>query len=101
MKAEQSELRIKNHAIIRRMMDEGASVAEIMEATGYASSTVLDVMRQIRLETVEKENLTLAEHPKPDMPIVEIGNRKYRDVTEVFLSSEWEESESRLGILSF
>lgn len=90
MKTGQSEQRKKNHAIIRRMMDEGATIAEMMEATGYQDYTVRDVVRQIRLETVQEENLTLAKHPKPEMPIVEVDGKKYRDVTEAFMSSEWE-----------
>jgi hypothetical protein len=32
------------------------------------------------------------------MPIVEIDGKKYRDVTDMFLSSEWEEGGENYGI---
>ena len=76
--------------IIRRMMAEGASVAEMAKATGYKKATVGGVIASIKCEMAEEEKLTFAEHPKPTMPVVEIDGKKYKDVTDLFLSSEWE-----------
>lgn len=91
------QARMENEAIIRRMMAEGASVAEMAKATGYKKSTVGCVVASIKCEMAEEEKLTYAKHPKPTMPIVEIEGKKYRDVTDVFLSSEWEGSEEFEG----
>ena len=41
-------------------------------------------------EKEDFETLTFANHPKPNIPIVEIEGKKYRDLTDVFTSSEWE-----------
>ena len=39
---------------------------------------------------IDVNTLSFANHPKPNMPIVEAEGKKYRDVTDVFVSSEWE-----------
>ena len=83
MKAEKRE-------IIKRMIDEGATIEEMAKATGYKKGTVGCIVAKIKLDMAQEENLTYAKHPKPNMPIVEIEGKKYRDVTDVFLSSEWE-----------
>lgn len=90
MKQGMAEKKIENEAIIRRMMAEGASIAEMAEATGYKKATVGGVVAKIKTEMAEEEHLTYAKHPKPKMPVVEIDGKKYKDVTDVFLSSEWE-----------
>lgn len=82
--------KIKNRNIIRQMWENGATIEEMMEATGYQYTTVIEVIREFRAEVVQVEHLTLAKHPKPNMPIVEFQGKKYRDVTDAFLSSEWE-----------
>lgn len=98
MKQGQAELRVKNKEIIRNMLDNGATLEEMVEVTGYRYQTVRSMVVEIRAEIVKEENLTLAKHPKPDMPIVEIDGKKYRDVTDMFLSSEWEEGGENYGI---
>jgi hypothetical protein len=90
---DRQQLRVEKEAIIRRMMSEGASVKEMAKATGYKKSTVGGVIAKIKTEMAQEEHLTFAKHPKPNMPIVEFEGKKYRDVTDVFLSSEWEGSE--------
>ena len=90
MKQGMAEKKIENEAIIRRMMAEGASVEEMAKATGYKKATVGCVVAKIKMETVEEQPLTYAKHPKPTMPVVEIDGKKYKDVTDVFLSTEWE-----------
>lgn len=84
------KVRMENEAIIRRMIDEGASIEAIANATGYKKGTVGCIVAKIKMETVEEKPLTFAKHPKPTMPVVEIDGKKYKDVTDVFLSSEWE-----------
>ena len=81
--------------IIKRMMNEGATFAEMAKATGYKKGTVGCEVAKIKLEMAEEKPLKYAKHPKPDMPIVEIDGKRYKDVTDVFMSSEWEGREKR------
>lgn len=75
---------------IRRMIYEGASIKDMAKATGYKKGTVGCIVAKIKLEEAEVKPLTYAKHPKPTMPVVEIDGKKYKDVTDLFLSSEWE-----------
>lgn len=84
------QVRMEKEEIIKRMIDEGATIEEMANATGYKKGTVGCLVASIKFEMAEEKPLTYAKHPKPNMPIVEIDGRKYRDVTDVFLSSEWE-----------
>ena len=87
---DRQQLRVEKEAIIRRMMSEGASVKEMAKATGYKKATVGGVIAKLKTSMGQEEKLNFAKHSKPTMPIVEIDGKKYKDVTDVFLSSEWE-----------
>lgn len=76
--------------VIWSMYQSGADYKEIAKVVGRANSTVSGLITKLKLQHDEVEPLTFAEHPKPNMPIVEIEGKKYRDVTDVFLSSEWD-----------
>ena len=43
----------------------------------------------------EENGLVYAKHPKPELPIIEVDGKKYRDVTILFTSSEWEGHEKK------
>lgn len=85
------EARLYNEALIRKMFDEGASVKEMMQATGYKRGTVNIYIAKIKAEQAEEAPLTFAKHHKPQIPIIEVDGKKYQDITELFLSSEWRE----------
>ena len=91
---DRQQVRIEKEKIIRRMFNEGASIKEMMQATGYQKGTVGVVIAKIKAEMTEDEHLTFAKHPKPEMPIIEAEGKKYRDITDLFLSSEWREREA-------
>ena len=90
MSSAKMEKRIKNHEIIKQMYDEGATIEEMAEATGYKEITVYEVVRQIRLDMAQNEHLTYADHPRPMIPLVMVEGKPYWDITDLFLSSEWE-----------
>lgn len=77
--------------IIWSMHQDGADYKEIAKVVGMAKSTVSGLITKLKLKYGGCEQvLQYANHPKPEMPIVEIDGKKYRDITELFLSSEWE-----------
>lgn len=90
---DRQQVRIEKENIIRRMFDEGASVKEMMQATGYKKGTVGVCIARIKSEMEKEEHISFAKHPKPQIPIVEVDGKKYQDITELFLSSEWRERE--------
>ena len=93
MRTDLIEQKKRNYAIIQQMMNEGKSVKEMMEATGRSSQTVREAIKVLTPEGEVKENLTYAEHDKINTPLVEVNGKTYRDVTDLFLSSEWKGAE--------
>ena len=76
--------------VIWSMHMSGSDYKEIAKATGYAKSTVSGLITKLKLKYGEEKPLIFAEHPKPEIPIIEADGKRYQDITELFLSSEWE-----------
>lgn len=93
-KIERSNERKENWETIQRMVEAGASIEEMMKATGYAKKTVRSAISSIRArEPEEEENLVYAEKKKPVFETVIIEGKRYLDITEAFLQTDWEVSE--------
>lgn len=85
------EISRRNNEILRKMYEEGATVDEMMEATGYKRSTVFGIIARFKETPMDVllESCEFATHPIPLTPVVEYDGKKYIDVTELLLSSEW------------
>lgn len=44
---------------------------------------------------IDESGLVYAKHPKPELPIIEVDGKKYRDITALLTSSEWEGHEKK------
>lgn len=49
-----------------------------------------NILIRNQAEKDDLKDVTYAKHRKPNMPIVKVEGKKYRDVTDAFTSSEWE-----------
>lgn len=90
-KIERSNERKENWETIQRMVEAGASIEEMMKATGYAKKTVRSAISSIRArEPEEEENLVYVEKKKPVVERIVIDGKVYLDITEAFLATDWE-----------
>lgn len=93
---ERREGRLAKKVIVERMLKEGATKAEIAEATGYSKGSVGCVIMEIKHEQMTEEerlneqNLIRIKRSLPNLPKVEHLGKTYLDITDLFLSSEWE-----------
>lgn len=85
------ETRKERWATIERMNREGASIEEIAKATGYKEQTVKTVMSTVcPKKNDEGEKLIYAEKEKPVIETIIIGGKRYLDITDLFLTTDWE-----------
>ena len=96
---ERNKIRLMKKAIIETMLGEGATKEEMIEVTGYSPSALDLVLYEIRqeqkrrLESEEKKHLVKIKREMPNLPKVECEGKTYIDVTELFMSSEWMDTE--------
>lgn len=79
---------------IERMYYDGASVFEMMEETGYTEGTVKSVLTSLFPQKKPgTEKLNFAQKVQPEVKRIIVDGKIYQDITELFLSTEWEGAE--------
>lgn len=98
---ERNRLKVAMKAIIERMLEDGATKEEMADVTGYSLSNVGCIIMEIRQEQRERreaeedKHLVRIKREMPNLPKVEYEGKTYLDVTELFMSSEWNAEEER------